>query len=121
MLGIETVLGRPYNLPSILDRLLNFKSQYRMNGSYKPEGKYDTSPNEKILTSLRSNIPTSTAYGIYISQLIRCSDFVKRHQCLSRKLMNQGYVKERLFLFLKKFIGRYQDLVDKYCVSTSYK
>ena len=48
MLGIETVFGRPYNLPSILDRLLNFKSQYRMNGSYKPEGKYDTSPNEKI-------------------------------------------------------------------------
>lgn len=75
---------------------------------------------------LSSNIPTSPAYGIYISQLIRysraCSsysDFVKRHQCLSRKLMNQGYVKERLVLFLKKFIGRYQDLVDKYSVSTS--
>ena len=75
---------------------------------------------------LSSNIPTSPAYGIYISQLIRysraCSsysDFVKRHQCLSRKLMKQGYVKERLVLFLKKFIGRYQDLVDKYSVSTS--
>ena len=35
-------------VPSFLDRLLNFKSQYRMNGSYKPDGKYDTSPNEKI-------------------------------------------------------------------------
>ena len=75
---------------------------------------------------LSSNIRTSPAYGIYISQFIRysraCSsysDFVKRHQCLSRKLMNQGYVKERLVLFLKKFIGRYQDLVDKYSVSTS--
>ena len=34
-------------VPSFLDKLLNFKSQYRMNGSYKPEGKYDTSPNEK--------------------------------------------------------------------------
>ena len=33
--------------------------------------------------------------------------------------MNQGYVKERLVLFLKKFIGRNQDLVDKYSVSTS--
>ena len=57
---------------------------------------------------LSSNIPTSPAYGIYISQLIRYSssssysDFVKRHQCLSRKLMNQGYVKERLVFFLKK-------------------
>ena len=75
---------------------------------------------------LSSNIPTSPAYGIYIFQLIRysraCSsysDFVKRHQCLSRKLMNQGYVKERLVLFLKKFIGRYPELVDKYSVSTS--
>ena len=26
---------------------LEFMSQYRMNGSYKPEGKYDTSPNKK--------------------------------------------------------------------------
>ena len=58
---------------------------------------------------LSSNIPTSPSYGIYISQLIQnsrtCSsysDLVKRHQCLSRKLMNQGYVKERLVLFLKK-------------------
>ena len=58
---------------------------------------------------LSSNIPTSPAYGLYISQLIRysraCSsysDFVKCHQCLSRKLMNQGYAKERLVLFLKK-------------------
>ena len=38
-------------------------------------------------------------YGIYIIYLIRhsraCSsysDFVKRHQCLSRKLMNRGYL-----------------------------
>ena len=48
MLGIETVFRRPYDLPTKSDRLLNFKSHYRMKGSYKPEGKYDTSPNEKI-------------------------------------------------------------------------
>ena len=56
MLGIETVFGRPYKkyphflekLPSFLDRLLNCKSQCRMNGSYEPGGKYDTSPNENI-------------------------------------------------------------------------
>ena len=75
---------------------------------------------------LSSNIPTSPAYGVYISQLIRyaraCSsysEFVKRHRCLSKKLMNQGFQKERLVLFLKKFIGRYQDLIDKYSVSVS--
>ena len=77
---------------------------------------------------LSSNIPTSAAYAKYIFQLIRysrgCScysHFVKRYQCLSRTLMNQGYLKERLVLLLKKFIGRYQDLVDKYSVSTSQK
>ena len=76
--------------------------------------------------NLSSNIPTSPAYGVYISQLIRysraCScysDFLQRHRCLSSKLISQGYKKERLVLYLKKFIGRYQDLVDKYHVSTS--
>ena len=75
---------------------------------------------------LSSNIPTSPAYGVYISQLIRyaraCSsysEFVKRHRCLTRKLMSQGFHKERLILSLKKFIGRYQDLIDKYSVTVS--
>ena len=75
---------------------------------------------------LSSNIPTSPAYGVYISQLIRyaraCSsysEFVKRHRCLSKKLMSQGFHKERLILSLKKFIGRYQDLIDKYSVTVS--
>ena len=75
---------------------------------------------------LSSNIPISPAYGVYISQLIRysraCScysDFVYRHQCLSKKLIHQGFVRERLVLSLKKFIGRYQDLIQKYSVSPS--
>ena len=78
--------------------------------------------------NLSSNKPTSPAYGVYISQLIRyartCSnysEFVKRHRCLSKNLLNQGYQKERLVLFLKKFIGRYQDLKDKYPISVSYR
>ena len=62
---------------------------------------------------LSSNIPASPAYGIYISNLIRYpraynnyTDFVKCHQCLSRELMNQGYAKEPLDLFLKKEVSR---------------
>ena len=75
-------------------------------------------------THLSNNIPTTPAYGIFhrirYSRASGCYlDFVKRHQFLSRKLINQGYVKVRLVLFLKKFIGRYQELVDKYSVSTS--
>ena len=59
---------------------------------------------------LSSNIPTSPAYGIYISNFIRYSracrshsDFVKRHQCLNRKLTIKGYVKESIVLFLTNF------------------
>ena len=52
---------------------------------------------------LSSNIPSSPAYGVFISQLIRyamaCSSyecFILRAVRLSNKLLGQGYVKERL-------------------------
>ena len=52
---------------------------------------------------MSSNIPTSPAYGVFISQLIRyaraCSSygcFILRATRLSNKLLEQGYVKERL-------------------------
>jgi hypothetical protein len=64
------------------------------------------------------------AYGAYISQLIRSarassnySDFLKRHLHLRNRLMDQGYEKIRLIRSLKKFIFRYQDLVEIYSVS----
>ena len=71
------------------------------------------------------NIPASPAYGVYISQLIRYardssnySDFLKRHLYLRNRLLDQGYKKIRLIRrSLKKFIFRYQDLVEKYSVS----
>ena len=71
-----------------------------------------------------SNIPASPAYGVYISQLIRYarassnySDFLKRHFHLRNRLLDQGYKKIRLIRSLKKFIFRYQDLVEIYSVS----
>ena len=52
---------------------------------------------------LSSNIPTSPAYGVFISQLIRYAWARSRYGCfilratrLSNKLLEQGYVKERL-------------------------
>jgi hypothetical protein len=63
-------------------------------------------------------------YGVYISQLIRYargsnnySDFLKRHLHLRNRLLDQGYKKIRLIRYLKKFIFRYQDLVEIYSVS----
>ena len=76
---------------------------------------------------MSSNIPASPAYGIFISQLIRyitraCSSyecFIPRATQLSNKLLEQGYVKERLKSSLKKFYGRYGDLIKQYGVPFS--
>ena len=81
--------------------------------------------NFKIINfpNICSNIPASPAYGVYISQLIRYarassnySDFLKRHLHLRNRLLDQGYRKIRLIRSLKKFIFRYQDLVEIYSV-----
>ena len=75
---------------------------------------------------LSSNIPSSPAYGVFISQLIRyaraCSSyecFILRAMRLSNKLLRQGYVKERLKSSLRKFYGRYGDLTKQYEVPLS--
>ena len=75
---------------------------------------------------LSSNIPSSPAYGIFISQVIRyartCSSyecFILRAVRLSNKLIGQGYVKERLKSSLRKFYGRYGDLIKQYEVLLS--
>ena len=75
---------------------------------------------------LSSNIPTSPAYGVFISQLIRyalaCSSygcFILKATRLSNKLLEQGYVKERLKSSLRKFYGRYGDLIKQYEISLS--
>ena len=82
--------------------------------------------NFKIINfpNMCSNIPASPAYGVYISQLIRYarassnySDFLKRHLHLRNRLLDQGYKKIHLIRSLKKFIFRYQDLVETYSVS----
>jgi hypothetical protein len=71
-----------------------------------------------------SHIPASPAYVVYISQLIRYarasinfSDFLKRHLYLRNRLLDQGYENIRLIRSLKKFIFRYQDIVEIYSVS----
>ena len=73
-----------------------------------------------------SNIPTSPAYGVFISQLIRyaraCSSygcFILRATRLSNKLLEQGYVNERLKSPLRKLYGRYGYLIKQYEVSLS--
>ena len=65
---------------------------------------------------LSSNIPSSPAYGVFISQLIRYARASSSYECfilravrLPNKLFGQGYVNERLRSYLRKFYGRYGD------------
>ena len=108
---------------SVLDLYLEFVDSGQL--STKIYDKRDDF-NFKIINfpNMCSNIPASPAYGAYISQLIRYarassnySDFLKRHLHLRNRLLDQGYEKIRLIRSLKKFIFRYQDLVEIYSVS----
>ena len=74
--------------------------------------------------SMRSNIPSGPAYGVYISQLVRfariCSTldgFIERNRNISRKLMKQGFLYSKLVKSFKKFYSKYANLVDKYRIS----
>ena len=65
-------------------------------------------------------------YGVFISQLIRYARASSSYECfilsavrLSNKLLGQGYVKERLRSSLRKFYGRYGDLIKQYEVPLS--
>ena len=75
---------------------------------------------------LSSNIPSSTAFGVFISQLIRYAranssyeSFIPRAVRRSNKLLGQGYVKELLRSSLRNFYGRYGDLIKQYEVPLS--
>ena len=75
---------------------------------------------------LSSNIPSSPAYGVFISQLIRYARASSTYECfilrlvrLSNKALGQGYVKECLRSTLRKFYGRYGDLTKQYEIPLS--
>ena len=75
---------------------------------------------------LRSNIPSSPGYVAFISQLIRYARACSSYDCLiiravrlSSKLIGQIYVIERSKPSLRKFYGRYGNLIKHYEVSLS--
>ena len=75
---------------------------------------------------LSSNIPSSPAYGVFISQLIRYARAFSSYECfilralrLSSMLLGQGYVRERLKSSLRKFYGLHMDLFTHYEVPLS--
>ena len=110
---------------SYLDLLLSIESDGQLHTSLNDK-RDDFNFHISIFPFLSSNIPSSPAYGVFISQLIRyaraCSSFewfILRAVRLSSRLLGQGYVMERLKSSLRKFYGRYGDLIKYYEVSLS--
>ena len=69
---------------------------------------------------LDGNVPRSTSYGVYISQLIRFArvsshvvDFNARNKSLTAKLLQQGYRYHKLRKTFSKFYRRHYELVSK--------
>ena len=67
-------------------------------------------------TCIRSVYPSLIRY----SRACACyQDFINRELQLTRKLLSQGFLRERLESSLGKFFGRHHDLVDRYEISIS--
>ena len=65
------------------------------------------------------DVPRSTSYGVYISQLIRfdrassyVADFNTCNKLLTQNLFKQGYRYDKLRKTLSKFYRRYFDLIS---------
>ena len=108
------------NSASYFDLLLSIRRDGQLHTSL-----YDKCDNFNFYITnfpfLSSNIPSSPAYGVFISYHIRyaraCSPydcFILRALVLSNMLLGQGYVKVRLRSSLRKFYGRYRDFIKQY-------
>ena len=72
---------------------------------------------------LDGDVPRSTSYGVYISQLIRfarasshVADFNTRNKLLTQKVLKQCYRYHKLHKTFSKFYRRYFDLISKFKV-----
>ena len=72
---------------------------------------------------LDGDVPRTTSYGVYVSQLIRFArvsshvdDFNIHNKVLTAKLLKQGYRYHALHKALSKFYRRHFDIVSKYNV-----
>ena len=72
---------------------------------------------------LDGDVPRSTSYGVYISQLIRFArvsshvdDLTTRNKVLTAKLLRQGYRYHKIRKAFSKFYRQHFDIVSKYNV-----
>ena len=69
------------------------------------------------------DVPRSTSYGVYISQLFRfprvsshAADFIARNKSLTANLLQQGYRYHKLRNTFTKFYRRHYELVSKFSI-----
>ena len=72
---------------------------------------------------LDGDVPRSTSYGVYISQLIRfarassyITDFNTRNKLLTQNFLKQGYWYHKFRKTFSKSYRRYYDLISKFQV-----
>ena len=70
---------------------------------------------------LDGDVPRRPSYGVYISQLIRFAricvdDFNTRNECLTAKLLKQGYRYNKLRKAFSMFFRRHYKLISKFNV-----
>ena len=70
---------------------------------------------------LDGDVPRSSSYGVYISQLIRfarafshAADFNSSNKLLTQKLLKEGYRYHKLLKTFSKFCRRYYDLISRF-------
>ena len=76
---------------------------------------------------LNGDVPPSTSYGVYISQLIRfarasshVAHFNTRNKLLTQKLIKQGYRYHKHHKTFSEFYLRYYELIFKFQVGLKY-
>ena len=76
---------------------------------------------------LDGDVPRSTSYRVFISQLIRfarassyATNFNTRNKLLTQKLLKQGYRYHKLCKTFSKFYRRYHDFISKFQVGLKF-
>ena len=120
---MQKVYRKTYDsfLPAFLDLHLSISNDIVSTKIYDKRDDFDFEIAN--FPFLDGDVPRSTSYGVYISQLIRfarassyVTDFNTRNKLLTQKLLKQGYRYHKLRKTFSKFYRRYYDLISKFQV-----
>ena len=117
------------DLKRVRYRSLNFELTFIYIGCFVKTENYDKRDDFDMvkLQFLDSDVPRSTSYGVYISQLIRFArvsshvvDFNTRNKVLTAKPFRQRYRYYKIRKAFSEFYRRHFDIVSKYNVGLKH-